>query len=175
MGRSDKLPGGVDVAGPPTSYQSKRSYIKPVSAAVECLLIDHPESRSYISPLSVINFSSGLHPWTLLPTCLVGTMGALRKITKICLILHELKLGSWVINKNIFAPLSAQAASVLIPVLKSPLLTWSFCPFILTSIEGWKLTTFDFQCLISSLQVLNYLHDSSLPLLFESLHLPVPC
>ena len=108
-------------------------------------------------------------------TCLVGTMGALRKIAKICLILHGLELGSWAINKNIFAPLSAQAASVLIPVLKSPLLTWLSCPFVLTSIEGWKLTTFDFKCLISSLQFLNYLHDSSLPLLFESLHLPVPC
>lgn len=131
MGHSDKLPGDVEVAGPPTSCQRKRPHIKPVSTAIECLLIVHTESRSYISPLSVKNLSSGLHPLTLLPTCLVSTMGALRKIAKIYLILHGLELGSWASNRKHRCPSISPGCLSFDPCVEIPSSYLVFLPFCL--------------------------------------------
>lgn len=74
-----------------------------------------------------------------------------------------------------FGPLLAPGCLSFDSYVETPSPHLSFCSSDLASTAGLKLATFGFKYLISFLQVLSYLYDSSLPLLFESLHLPVTC
>lgn len=76
---------------------------------------------------------------------------------------------------DVFGPLLAPGCLSFDSYVETPSPYLSFCPSDLASTAGLKLATFGFKYLISFLQVLNYLYDSSLPLLFESLHFPVTC